>query len=133
MTRADALGYLGALLVLATFSMKTMLPLRMTGIASNCVFIAYGYYTSAPPVVALHLILLPLNSLRLYQMLQLVKNVQTASRGDLSMDWLKPYMTKRHCRAGEVIFAKGDAAEQMFYTVTGRYRLVEIDSVIAPG
>jgi hypothetical protein len=38
MTWVDALGYLAALLVLATFSMKTMLPLRMTGIASNCVF-----------------------------------------------------------------------------------------------
>jgi hypothetical protein len=66
MTWADALGYLAALLVLATFSMKTMLPLRMKGIASNCVFIAYGYFTSALPVVVLHLILLPLNSLRLY-------------------------------------------------------------------
>ena len=83
--------------------------------------------------MALHLILLPLNSLRLYQMLQLVKKVQSASRGDLSMDWLKPYMTKRRCRAGEIIFAKGDSAEQMFYTVTGRYRLVEIGSVISPG
>src|SRR5262245_9997336 len=120
MTWADALGYLAALLVLATFSMQTMLPLRMTGIASNCVFIAYGYFTSAEPVVALHLILLPLNLLRLYQMMQLVKKVEEASRGDLSMDWLKPFMKKRRYRAGETVFRKGEAAEQMFYTLTGR-------------
>jgi hypothetical protein len=133
MNWADSLGYLAALLVLATFSMQTMLPLRVTGIASNCVFIAYGYFTAAWPVVILHLILLPLNSLRLYQMMQLVKKVQEASGGDLSMDWLKPHMTKRRHRAGDVIFRKGDVAEQMFYTLTGRFRLVEIGNEIGAG
>ncbi len=133
MTWADALGYLAALLVLATFSMQTMLPLRVTGIASNCVFIAYGYFTAAWPVVALHLVLLPLNSLRLYQMMELVRKVQEASRGDLSMDWLKPYMTRQRHRAGEVVFRKGEAGEQMYYTLTGRYRLAEIASEVSPG
>jgi CRP/FNR family transcriptional regulator, cyclic AMP receptor protein len=96
MMLADLLGYLAAVLVLATFSMRTMLPLRITGIASNCAFIAYAYVVAAYPVLILHLILLPLNSLRLYQMQQLVKRVREASRGDLSMDWLKPYMTAQH-------------------------------------
>jgi CRP/FNR family transcriptional regulator, cyclic AMP receptor protein len=133
MTPVDALGYVAALLVLATFSMKTMLPLRVTGIASNCAFIAYGYADRAYPVLALHLILLPLNTLRLYQMVQLVKQVREASRGDLSMEWLKPYMTSRRCRDGETVFRKGDVAGQMFYTVTGRYRLAEIGAEIVPG
>jgi hypothetical protein len=133
MTWADALGYLAALLVLATFSMQTMLPLRITGIVSNCVFIAYGYFTAAWPVVVLHLILLPLNALRLYQMMQLVKKVQEASRGDLSMDWLKPYMTRLRYRAGQTVFRKGEVGEQMYYTLAGRFRLVEIASEIAPG
>ncbi|HTV88127.1 MAG TPA: hypothetical protein VME41_03835, partial [Stellaceae bacterium] len=88
MTPVDALGYLAAVLVLATFSMKTMLPLRVTGIASNVAFIAYGYATRAYPVLALHAILLPLNTVRLYQMIELVKQVRAASDGDLSMDWL---------------------------------------------
>lgn len=129
----DALGYFAALLVLATFSMKTMLPLRITGIASNCAFIAYGYATRAYPVLALHVILLPLNSLRLYQIMQLVKQVGQASRGELSIDWLKSFMTSRRCRGGEVIFRKGDIAEQMYYAVSGRYRLSEIGADIAPG
>src|SRR5262245_5560865 len=113
MTTADLLGYLAAVLVLATFSMKTMLPLRITGIASNCVFIAYGLVAAAYPILILHLILLPLNSLRLYQMQQLIKRVQEASRGDLSMDWLKPYMTASRCRAGDILFRKGDVADKM--------------------
>jgi hypothetical protein len=129
----DALGYFAALLVLATFSMKTMLPLRITGIASNCVFIAYGYFASALPVVVLHLILLPLNSLRLYQMWQLVKRVQDASSGNQSMDWLKPYMTRRRYRLGDLVFRKDDTADQMFYTMTGRFRLVEIETEVGPG
>ena len=75
MSPQDALGYLAALLVLATFSMKTMLPLRLTGIASNCAFIAYGYATRAYPVLALHVILLPLNTLRFYQIMRLIRQV----------------------------------------------------------
>jgi len=133
MTTADILGYLAAVLVLATFSMRTMLPLRITGIASNCIFIAYGYVAVAYPVLILHLILLPLNSLRLYQMQQLVKRVREAARGDLSMDWLKPYMIASHCPSGEVIFRKGDIAGKVYYTVTGRYRLAEIDVNVEPG
>jgi CRP/FNR family cyclic AMP-dependent transcriptional regulator len=132
-TTADILGYLAAFLVLATFSMKTMLSLRITGIASNCVFIAYGYVAAAYPVLILHLILLPLNTLRLYQMQQLIKRVREAARGDLSMDWLKPYMTASTSRAGEVLFRKGDVADKMYYTVTGRYRLAEIDANIGTG
>ncbi len=32
-------GYLAAVLVFLTFYMKTMIPLRMIGICSNCMFI----------------------------------------------------------------------------------------------
>ena len=39
------IGYIAAALVFATFSMKTMVPLRLVGIASNLFFIAYGYST----------------------------------------------------------------------------------------
>jgi hypothetical protein len=98
MTWADALGYLAALLVLATFSMKTMLPLRLTGIASNLVFVACGYFTSATPVVVLHLILLPLNSLRLYEMWQLVEKVQDASRAAQAFSFAGYERSRSHAR-----------------------------------
>jgi CRP-like cAMP-binding protein len=41
------------------------------------------------------------------------------------MEWLKPFMTERPCQAGEVLFYKNEKAEDMFYIVSGRYRLVE--------
>jgi CRP/FNR family cyclic AMP-dependent transcriptional regulator len=118
-------GYAAAATTLVTFSMRTMIPLRATGIVANVLFIIYGFFGGFYPPFVLHMILLPLNSVRLYQMLQLVTKVREASRGDLSMDWLKPFMSRRQCRKGEVLFRQGDVSTEMFYTVSGRYRLVE--------
>ena len=44
---------------------------------------------------------------------------------DLSMEWLKPFMTERKCATGEVLFYKDEKADSMFYIVSGRFRLVE--------
>ncbi len=129
----EALGYLGALLVFGTYSMKTMIPLRIVALFSNCAFIVYGYMAPVYPQLLLHGVLLPLNSLRLYQMLQLIEKVRTASQGDLNMDWLKPFMSKRACKAGEIIFRKDDLASALFYTVSGSYRLNEIEADVGPG
>ena len=70
---------------------------------------------------------------RLREMLQLIDKVKEASRGDLNMEWLKPFMAKRAAKGGEVLFRKGDLSSNMFYTVTGRYRLNEIGQEIGPG
>ena len=129
----EALGYLGALMVFGTYSMKTMIPLRIIGLCSNCIFILYGYLAPVYPQLLLHSVLLPLNSLRLYQMFQLIGQVRTASQGDLNMNWLKPFMSKRACKAGEIIFRKGDLSSAMFYTVSGSYRLHEIEQEVAAG
>lgn len=50
----DVFGYLGALLTLATFSMKTMVHLRMVGIVANLAFIAFGVLGQVYPVMLLH-------------------------------------------------------------------------------
>jgi CRP/FNR family transcriptional regulator, cyclic AMP receptor protein len=122
----EVFGYAGALLTLGTFAMTKMISLRIIGIGANFAFISYGALASIYPVLALHAILLPLNSLRLYQMLQLIRKVREASQGDLNFDWLKPFMSKRACKAGETLFRKGDLASAMFYTVSGQFRLTEI-------
>ena len=129
----DALGYFGALLTIGTYSMKTMIPLRIIGIWANVVFLAWGLSGSIYPSIFLHLVLLPLNATRLYQMLQLTQKVRLASQGDLNMDWLKPFMSRRSVKKGEVLFKKGELAMAMFYTVTGGYKLVEIDTPVLPG
>ena len=69
--------------------------------------------------------MLMVNSYRLHQMLQLVRDVKKSVNSDLSMEWLKPFMTERRCEAGEVLFYKDEKAEDMLYIVSGRFKLVE--------
>jgi hypothetical protein len=64
----DAIGYLAASLVLATFCMGSMRSLRYMAIASNLAFITYGYCEDLMPVLFLHLLLLPVNIRRLAQL-----------------------------------------------------------------
>jgi hypothetical protein len=64
----EIVGYTASGLVLLTFVMKDMRPLRVTAILSNLAFIAYGALHALPPVLCLHLVLLPLNLVRLRQL-----------------------------------------------------------------
>jgi hypothetical protein len=59
------IGYFAASLVLATFCMRDMAALRCVAIASNLAFIAYGALADIGPVLVLHLMLLPVNVVRL--------------------------------------------------------------------
>jgi CRP-like cAMP-binding protein len=130
---AEGFAVMGAIFAAATYSMQTMVPLRIAGIISNVFFVLFGYFSKSYPTLFLYLLLLPLNAIRLRQMMELVKNVKLASAGDLSMEWLKPFMTKRQYFAGDILFSKGDAADEMFYTVTGKFLLPELGIEVAPG
>ncbi len=123
---AELAGYLAAVLVFLTFYMKTMIPLRIVGICSNCAFIVYGYLGGLYPVLILHLVLLPLNTVRLREMLRLTKQMREAADSDLKMDWLKPFTSSRRISAGDILFRKGDAASAMYFVVSGRCRLTEL-------
>jgi Cyclic nucleotide-binding domain len=111
--------------VVATTTMRTMIPLRVFGILTNIVLIASAIPTHNYPTGLLHVVLLVLNSYRLHQMLQLVRDVKRSVSGDLSMEWLKPFMTERKCAPGEVLFYKDEKAEDMLYIVSGKFKLVE--------
>lgn len=113
--------------------MRTMIPLRMVGIASNVAFVTYGILFGSIPTVVLHTVLLPLNIYRLYEMLRLIKQVEAASKGDMSLDWLKPFMTERAINAGDTLFRKGDQANHLYFVVGGRLHLDEINIDIMPG
>jgi CRP/FNR family transcriptional regulator, cyclic AMP receptor protein len=71
MTAVDGLGFLAAGLVLLTFCMKRLVPLRAIAITSNLAFILYGYRAGIQPVLMLHLVLLPVNLIRLLQALSI--------------------------------------------------------------
>jgi hypothetical protein len=64
----DAIGYLAASLVLAAFWMRSLSALRSVAIASNLAFITYGYLGDLTPVLVLHMLLLPVNILRLAEL-----------------------------------------------------------------
>src|SRR5690348_14482076 len=127
------IGYFAAASGVAMFAMATMIPLRITGLAHNVASIVFGLLAGVYPTVVQHTILLPLNSWRLYQMLRLVKNVKQAAAGDHSMDWLKPFTTRRRFRRGEVLIEKGADADRMYFLVSGRLMLPEIGADIQPG
>jgi CRP/FNR family cyclic AMP-dependent transcriptional regulator len=122
-----------SLFIVATATTKTMVPLRVLTIAANVFFalVFAGLHSWLP--MALQLLALPLNSYRLYQMLNLIKNVRAAVGGDTSMEWLKPFMTKRSFKTGDILFTKGELADRMFCTVIGRYRLRELGIELKPG
>jgi CRP/FNR family transcriptional regulator, cyclic AMP receptor protein len=63
----EAIGYLASALVLAAFCMRDMTALRCVAIASNLAFIAYGALADVTPVLLLHVVLLPVNVLRLVE------------------------------------------------------------------
>jgi hypothetical protein len=129
----ELLGYLGAVLTLATFSMKTMLHLRVAGIVANIAFVAYGALGSVYPVLLLHLVLLPLNAWRLHQLLRLTREIREASAHGLSVDWLKPYTRCKAVRAGQTLFRRGDAASEVLFVLNGRFRAVEADVALGKG
>jgi CRP-like cAMP-binding protein len=66
-------------------------------------------------------------------MLTLVKKARLSAQGDLSMDWLRPFMTPRKYKKGDILFNKGDLAKEMFYTVSGNFLIKEIGIELPPG
>jgi CRP-like cAMP-binding protein len=111
--------------VVSMTTMKTMVPLRVFGILLNLVLIGTAIPTHNYLTIAVQSVVLVLNVYRLHQMLQLIRDVKRSVNSDLSLDWLKPFMTERKCTAGEVLFYKDEKAEDMLYIVSGRFRLVE--------
>src|SRR5262245_19618494 len=132
-TIANMFALIGTILFVTTLLMRTMVPLRVAGIISDVFFIGYGVLSASVTSLILYILLLPINIFRLAQMLKLVKKARVAAQGDLSMDWLKPFMTRRKYAKGDVLFRKGDRANEMFFTVTGKFLVTELSIELPPG
>ena len=70
---SDWLGYVAATLVFCSFYVKTMVALRLVAITSNMAFIGYAFAKGLYPVLILHIVLLPLNCVRLVQLRAMTK------------------------------------------------------------
>src|SRR3954468_15467426 len=102
----SVLDWLSVALAILGTAMRTIIPLRCVGITGNVVGLVSAITMGRYPSLVVNLILLPVNSWRLVQMIRLIRKVKSAASGDLSMDWLKPFMSRRSVKAGEVLFSK---------------------------
>jgi Cyclic nucleotide-binding domain len=132
-TLANMFALAGAIFFVATLLTQTMVPLRVANMIGCLFFAIFGALSGAITTFFLYLLMIPINAYRLRQMLALVKKARGATQGDMSMEWLKPFMTQRTYRKGSILMKKGDAAHDMLLTVTGKFRVVEIDLEVPPG
>jgi len=130
---ANILALLGAIFFVSTLLMRTIIPLRVSAIISDVFFVGYAVLANSVTTFILYILLLPINIVRLYQMLKLVKKARISAQGDLSMDWLKPFMTRRKYRTDDVLFRKGEPANEMLFIVTGKLLVKEIGIELSAG
>ena len=132
-TLANMFALVGAIFLVATLLMQTIVALRVTNMVGCMFFAAFGALSGNVGTFILYLLFLPINAIRLRQMLNLIKRARVATEGDTSLEWLKPFMTERKYRRGDKLFKKDDAANEMFLTVTGKFLVKEINVEIPPG
>lgn len=130
----DLIGYIAGAVTLISMHRKTMIPLRTGAMLGNAMFLTFGLVAGIWPTAVLHAVLLPLNALRLWQMLRLVRTIRAEHEGEsFGMEALLPYMKAETRREGEVLFRKGDDADAMYMIGAGTVRLVEIDFALSDG
>jgi hypothetical protein len=129
----EMIGYFGSGLTFMTFYMRAMVPLRYIALCSNVAFIVYGYFAHLYPVFLLHLMLLPLNLGRILELRKLIRQVRLAGQGDMSIESLLPFMTRRRFRAGDVLFRKGEPAREMYYILEGVVHVEDVRMNIVRG
>jgi len=120
MIHADYLGWLAASLSFFSFSRKTMVAVRTTAIMSNVAFIAYGLTGHFPHVYTLHSLLLLMNTWRLHQMRDLLKQVTQVASGQFNLRMLLPYMKQQEFKAGTYMLKQGDQVNNLYLILEGR-------------
>ena len=129
----EAAGWVAAGFTLAAYSMKTMLPLRVTALFSNIFFIIYGFLVPIYPALALHAVLLPFNAFRLYELLQLEKKAKQTRVTDNPLAWIGHVVAPVQFRTGDTIFEKGDRPDHVYYLEKGSVTLEEIGVTLSEG
>lgn len=130
----EAVGWLAAVLKMATFSMNSMIPLRLLAMASSVCFLIYSGVFQLWPLLAVELILLSINAYRLYEIIalrRLVTHMTDESEPDFSA--AMAYGKKRVIQAGNVIFKKGDPVDSLYYLAEGRVEIEDQNVTVAAG
>ena len=126
-------GFIGAALMVTSYLMKSMLPLRVVALVACLFLVLYGYLAAAMPTLLLYGALIPINIKKTLQIHKLVQAIKNAKSDTPVSQWLLPNMTRRTAKAGAILWKKGDVATEMLYLEAGSLRLVEYDEVLVPG
>ena len=123
----------GALVIVSAF-VRTMIPLRWLAVGSNVGFIVYGLLHPSLLMVALHAVLLPVNLVRVVQMVRLTRQVVASTTDPRQLAvWMRPYMRSRRYAAGRMIFRRGDNADRLYFLAEGAVELPEVGRQLQPG
>ena len=129
----ELLGYLSSVVLVSTFYMKTMIPLRITAIIANVCMIVFTAMIGLWPVLIAQAVMLPLNLLRLWQIHKATQRIREAANGDLNLDALVRYMKPESHPKDEVLFREGDPSDKMYLIRRGKIRLEGIGAVLETG
>lgn len=132
MSWIDLLGWIAAGFTLLAHGMRTMLPLRIAGIGANLFFIAYSVSAGIVPTLALHVVLLPFNLYRLWEILRTRRDLKAVSADWSALEVLGPYLSVTRYGAGQPVFAKGDPPDHLYLLKSGRVLLEEINVELGP-
>lgn len=130
---AYVFGFIGAALMVTSYLMKNMLPLRHVALAANVFLVAYAAMVGAYPTLALYLAIFPINIKKVKEIRKLVRAVETAKSDTPLAEWLLPHMKRHEAKAGEQLWRQGDVAHEMVYVQAGELRLEEIGQTRGAG
>ncbi len=77
---SDMIGYAGTGFTIMAYSMRRMLSLRVAAVLSSVALLVYAVLTGSGPIIVMELILLPINSYRLIELLRPSGNLATLPR-----------------------------------------------------
>ncbi|MGA8691970.1 MAG: hypothetical protein WB662_19240, partial [Methyloceanibacter sp.] len=81
-------------------------------------------------MMLLHMILLPVNVVRLAQIYQLGRSVAHSDGEGLSIQNLRPFMTRRDLPARTTLITKGEWADKLYYLMEGQLEIVELGKTL---
>jgi len=116
-----------------TFLMKTIITLRVVAMIGNVLYLTYGIHAELGNIILLHGALLPMNAFRLSQSVALRRKLHRMAHTEFDPKPLLSLMVRETKSAGDMIFARGDIANDMYYLVEGRMHIDELDLDLEPG
>jgi len=129
----EVIGIATAAASLCAAYARTMMPLRAAAVVANFFGMLYCWSEAIYSIFLLNAALLSLNAFRLYSMRKLIRNIDAAIKGDLSADWLLPYMRPKTFKAGENMMTRREYASAAYYIVSGEVEIVETGETFGKG